>query len=587
VAPHVLVMKLGPIQDFITQARRTRDLWYGSRLFCDLSREVARTVRQAGATLIFPHPEQLDRQDTGVANKVVALVEEAPGDAARRARQAAQEHLLRLGLGAFDKNPDLVELQTREVAREQLTTFLEFHAAWAPVQGGVDYATALDAAESALEARRALHAFSPWTQPPPADARKSSLDGGRPSVLRRGRRQGEAWRSYRIGPREELDALGLLKRTGGQPGQFVPVPTLGLAAWTQQAARRCPSELAALRRACEAHSFPPIAPRGLPWVDAFPFDGQLLLAERWQPYFEEHDIQDARRAAAVFGERYVRPLVRALGEPFPYVSCLVADGDHMGQTLHELARRGGTEAHRRLSHALSVFSGEARRIVEREHRGQLVYTGGDDVLAFVCPPDAPPCARALAEAFHRAVEPALEGTGVESPTLSVGLGMGHVMESLGELLNLGRRAERAAKAAGRDALALLVARHTGRERLWSAQWATAPLTRLEADLRLLEDRLPLGKVHEVEALLHHLPGPGEAADGPSWNRVLGLELHRILARAEAGLDTGKLQPEDVGLERFGESSYPEAHKRLGTWVSRVLVADTLARAQRGLTGGAV
>ncbi|MGZ3460305.1 MAG: type III-B CRISPR-associated protein Cas10/Cmr2, partial [Archangium sp.] len=368
---------------------------------------------------------------------------------------------------------------------------------------------------------------------------------------------------------------------------FVPVPTLGLAAWTQEAARRCPDELARLRRACEELGFTRVAPRGLSWVEALPFDAQLLLPERWRPYFEEYAVPDADREAARFGERYVRPLLRKLDEPFPYVTCLVADGDRMGHTLQELARRGGPEGHRRLSYALSGFSGDARRIVEREHRGQLVYTGGDDVLAFVCAPDAPHCAQALAEAFSRAVGPALEGTGVTPPTLSVGLGLGHVLESLGQLLELGRRAERAAKDAGRNALAILVAKHAGRERLWTAGWETAPLARLEEDHRLLKPaRLPLSKVHEVEELLRRLPGPDEAEDSPSWAQVLERELHRILARAESGHEAGRLQPGDVGLEGLGEGGYRKMRERVESWVSRILVTDTWERARRGMTEGA-
>ena len=35
---HVLIVTLGPIQDFIAAARRTRDLWFGSWLLSELSK---------------------------------------------------------------------------------------------------------------------------------------------------------------------------------------------------------------------------------------------------------------------------------------------------------------------------------------------------------------------------------------------------------------------------------------------------------------------------------------------------------------------------------------------------------------------
>ena len=50
----LLLITIGPVQDFIAQARRTRDLWYGSHLLSELSRNVARSLAIGGAKLIFP-----------------------------------------------------------------------------------------------------------------------------------------------------------------------------------------------------------------------------------------------------------------------------------------------------------------------------------------------------------------------------------------------------------------------------------------------------------------------------------------------------------------------------------------------------
>lgn len=586
---HVLVLKVGPVQGFIAQARRTRDLWYGSRLLSRLSAAMARSLQESRVQLIFPHPGQVGDASTGVANKVLALVEGEPREVARRALQSAREVLLQDGEAVFQCVRDIVIDDAWELMREQLGTFLELHAAWARQETGADYASALAEAEAALEARRALHEFAPWAREAPAGTHKSSLDGGRPSVLRRERRRGGAWRQYRIGVREELDALGLLKRAGGRPDQFVPVPSVGLAAWVDAARRRNAAALDRLRQECAERGFTRVHRPGLPWVEAFPYDAQLLLPERWQPYFEEFaedgtPPQEVARSAARFGAGLVGPVREAVGvEPYPYVACLVADGDGMGALLQALATRGGHEAHQRLSRVLAGFTREARSIVEA-HRGVLVYAGGDDVLAFVCPADAPECALALSQAFQRVVSAALEGLGVTPPTLSVGLGIGHVLESLGELLDLGRRAERAAKDAGRNALAILVAKHAGRERVWTASWDSRPLERLGADMRLLRSgELPLGKVHEVEDLARSLSWEAIGEDAARRARVLTLELTRILARVEAGRLPRPLSLEAVGLAGLGEPERGAVHPRLEEWASRVLVADTLERAGRGLS----
>jgi CRISPR-associated protein Cmr2 len=51
---HLLLVTLGPVQDFIAQARRTRDLWYGSHMLSELGRAAARALVGGDAQLIFP-----------------------------------------------------------------------------------------------------------------------------------------------------------------------------------------------------------------------------------------------------------------------------------------------------------------------------------------------------------------------------------------------------------------------------------------------------------------------------------------------------------------------------------------------------
>ena len=58
---------------------------------------------------------------------------------------------------------------------------------------------------------------------------------------------------------------------------------------------------------------------------------------------------------------------------------LVADGDRMGAAISEI---GDMKGHQDFSSTLSEFAGKAKKVVESFH-GVCVYTGGDDVLAFL------------------------------------------------------------------------------------------------------------------------------------------------------------------------------------------------------------
>lgn len=585
---YLLAMSVGPVQGFIAQARRTRDLWFGSELLCQLSRCIAERLESHQARLLFPAVEQLPARkgrdrSPGVANKVLAIMPGEPRSAVVSARTATHE-LLRehwKKITHRDEVASLLHAKAEASAREQLDTFLELYAAWAPWEEGKPYHEVLAEVEQALAARKSLHAFAPWKEQQNG-LHKSSLDGARESVLRRPEeRTGPGWKAYRIGAREELDAMGLLKRTWHPPGQFVPVPSIGLADWVEHAQATQPELLGRLRLHCEDNSkhFTPVR-REAPWVKAFPFDAQVLLPDRWRPYLEDVGLkaEDAPR----FGREYVLPLLRAMrSEPYPFVTCLVADGDRMGETLQSLARlQEGPERHQRLSRALSDFSYQALSLVESEHRGVLVYAGGDDVLAFICLPDALACAQALHEAFAEHVGPALEGTGVAPPTLSVGLGVGHVMESMGDLLALGHRAERVAKAPDRNGLAVLLSKRGGQERTWRCRWdrVPRPQERLDEDTSLLEQEvLTLGKVHEVEALLERLPGP-RAQPGERWGELLSAEVERILRRTGLGTATAKPGLDKVGPQLTG--SYEERRQQVREWVDRLLVAEELSRARR-------
>ena len=53
---HLLALTVGPVQEFIAAARRTRDLWFGSYLLSEISKATAKAVQDHGGTLIFPAP---------------------------------------------------------------------------------------------------------------------------------------------------------------------------------------------------------------------------------------------------------------------------------------------------------------------------------------------------------------------------------------------------------------------------------------------------------------------------------------------------------------------------------------------------
>ena len=213
-------------------------------------------------------------------------------------------------------------------------------------------------------------------------------------------------------------------------------------------------------------------------------------------------------------------------------------------------------------------------MIEQHHRGVLVYAGGDDVLAFLPVPEALVCAEELRVRFTDLMVAACFSLPSEHrPTLSVGVGLGHVMESMGDLLGRGRAAEREAKR-DRNALAVLIDKRSGGRRSWRARWSDDPSRRLRESVELLQARLPARKVYEIASTLARLPKPHDV-DGDAWARLTALEVRRSLARIEEG----RLTPEDTGLVLDGHAGYADLHAGVSAWVDRLLLARTFAQAE--------
>ena len=254
---HLLLISIGPVQDFIAQARRTRDLWFGSHLLSELSRACAAQLTRDEACLIFPALDKSDldgelRECDGptwpggdvpplsIANKILAELPAgvAPSDCAKAARAAVIDRWRRIAGRVRACRHWVLARQDRVLAKkvddvwhEQIDDILEFYAVWVPL--GANYTKSRNAAEQALAGRKNLRDFRPWMHDLPGMP-KSSLDGARVSVLPRAKdRKHPDFRRFGIRSQEELDAVGLVKRTGFDPERFIPLVNVAAGHWLQ------------------------------------------------------------------------------------------------------------------------------------------------------------------------------------------------------------------------------------------------------------------------------------------------------------------------------------------------------------------
>jgi len=286
---------------------------------------------------------------------------------------------------------------------------------------------------------------------------------------------------------------------------------------------------------------------------------------------------------------------KRLDPPPAYYAILMMDGDHMGRwlsgemspaleaVLHpdalayfrqlgdprvrqglEARRPLGPARHAAISEALASFALHVVPRIVQQHHGFLIYAGGDDVLAMLPTAEAVACARRLRLAFSG--DPQVNGGaragyykagGREllmmgpKATASCGLAVVHYKEDLRFALGEARRAEKAAKDAGRNALQIAVCRRSGEHTSVLCPWDFAPTVerwiaafvqkasdrwayRLRADVKTLAalpvDAVRAELIRQVQRSEESTKAKLRAGDSRSAGEVLAADFDEYLSQ---------------------------------------------------------
>jgi CRISPR-associated protein Cmr2 len=268
---------------------------------------------------------------------------------------------------------------------------------------------------------------------------------------------------------------------------------------------------------------------GRRYYQDFPYDGQVLHPSRitsmvnahekiryskgWEAYLSERDIDDLKKIKTLLerlqetGKMESGEKRLGFGEPERYYAILIADGDRMGKTISDPSMKTSKD-HFRFSSKLARFAGIARKIVKRQH-GCMVFSGGDDVLAFLPLDSCLQAARRLHYAFSTLLKRYPDEKG-NPPTLSVGIAIVHSMEPLEDMLNFGRDAKNAAKRGKiaqdeRDGLAIHLHPRSGVPIRIREQWRSKGKDGLDERLlrwsdMLISDQLPDAAAYDLHEL---------------------------------------------------------------------------------------
>ncbi len=246
---YAVAIAVGPVSSFISAGRRSRDLWYGSRLLSEMTRRVALFLsemkRDTGGDTIFwmPLEETIgtgpffdlagpDPSDNPpvISNKIRAIIS-ANGEQdirriLREAEQAARRWLAKQLEKIKDENNDIngVDIRAFQAQADAILAgdFMEYYAGYSRVRSEDNdgESKALERAQELREARKNSRVFvaPSWTE---AGHVRSTMEAGRDSVLIQydlryhPQKAVEAkLERHRQGIRsdERLDAIALLRR---------------------------------------------------------------------------------------------------------------------------------------------------------------------------------------------------------------------------------------------------------------------------------------------------------------------------------------------------------------------------------------
>jgi CRISPR-associated protein Cmr2 len=593
---YLITLSLGPVQSLIAAARRTRDLWTGSWLLSEVSRAAARAIHTAKpGSLIFPAPENPDRDlqpqaqpgdEANIANIIraeISAVDDAEVRAiCHKATQAARTHLILKGEEAIKALHGLRDDQWQA----QIDDILEHFAAWVRIEG-VDYKGASERLAATLAARKATRdciaaAGNGYGLP------KSSLDGAYETVLPDKPGTGLRRKLF-LSKGEQLDALGVIKRCAGQVDQFTAYSRIAADSWIeslttdqQQRLRAAYGPLVRLDLATRVSGNHGI-------YAALPYDAQLLFDFRLENALRDLKRDDQRDPEAEQAIKALQRVVQQIakepnhqgdrcGLPVPYAAILQADGDRMGALLQQATTADQSRA---ISRALHGFASSVRKIV-RDYRGHAIYAGGDDVLALLPLNLAVDAAKALADAFKSAMGPIARQMGVaekQQPTLSVGLGIGHLIEPLGALRTRAQQAEKLAKGdkfdkdQQRNALAIILGIRSGGELEWRGQWDDEnALQELKAFKGLYaRHELPTRVAYDLRDIDLRLKWLRDKHDATSRGMVLA-EVARMLERARTRGDA-QLTPES---KKAVQAAVDRRPRKLAAVADTLIIARWLA-----------
>lgn len=597
---HLFLFTIGPVQSFIAQARKTRDLYAGSQILSTLVAEGMRAFKKEFSTgkVIFPDPAGKD--GASLPNRFIGKV--SANKSELKAKAAAIQQTVE------DKWMEIAEesLQKAGVdpksprSEAQLKALLDIH--WVFNEIKTNYAEAYEGLERLGGAVKNIRTFHQLTE----QGRKCSLDGVNNALYCNSRNSGKwhEWnkplkiKGFSIGETEALSAVSLTKRFYHSTENFPSTARVALMHDIQNLSSDNQKRLKCFEylfdkdkvaetcitmfnnRFIEQAKVTNIEPEddwNTDWDEHFLFEENLNKIEH----------PDQRRLLGALHKELKKHLKTR------YYAIIMFDGDHMGKWLSgekNLTTDNLEEFHTVLSCALAKFGNEAKEYLDKANgNGHAVYAGGDDFLGFVNIHCLFEVMKHLRKQFNEIVNQGIskykrEG---ENLTFSAGIVIAHYKMPFSEVLKKAREVEKAAKhEGGRNAFGIAVMKHSGEVQQAVYKWGESisnweALKKIVAELDNDKGNYSNTFIQNLTAELYQLTGKelGNLETGRDFKPLelaISKEIKRLVSKSLK--NGGKEDPNMAGtVAQLWEDVSTVSEHRTRQFIHALHIADFLTR----------
>ena len=537
-----LYFTIGPVQSFVAQSRRTRDLWASSYLLSHLADVAMRAIEQAGGNIILPYRERHKGtkshqsaptvQDGRWPNRFVAIVDnpKAEAEAAKLAMLNTWKTISEAVWRRFVEPVVSSGTGTKAIWDRQVSNFWEVSwvIARAPAPGDPD----------PLSLRKNWRVTPMTVEPGDHCTMMGSwqeLSGHSRSQSRNSReRQDQFWKQIRslrdvgelnLRMDERLCAVALVKRmfplitkeTIGidlNAASWLSTPYIAAIPWLKRVCKQWPQQAQDYLALVKKHrkNWRREVPDGIASLQSLlqTDGGEFLRLDA--DFLHDTELANERDTPLDVSEadetRVREELVKGLGElhkeaskPSSFYAMLLMDGDSMGRLLSEARELSNGNGEVQITKALGTFAKKVSETVGAND-GVTVYCGGDDVFAMLPVNNALPCAIALSKLYQSSFSECPEALRSKA-TISAAIVYCPFRAPLREVSATAHHLldEVAKDQSGRNSLAVAVLKSSGLACQWSAPWDHVQ----ENDVTIL-DRL-------VERLGGSRDSPGELSSG--------------------------------------------------------------------------